>query len=145
MLFRSKVIGTEISETAAQFENTIQWDFHDVKPEWLASVDFIYSNSFDHSFDPGKCLSAWMSCLKPGGICLLEHTNAHGPRSVNELDPFGAELAIMPYLVATWGAGRFAVTDILKAPSGASTFFLCVRNLTNLVDHSTFYGIGSDH
>ena len=125
-----KVIGTEISETATQFENTIQWDFHDVKPEWLSSVDFIYSNSFDHSFDPGKCLSAWMSCLKPGGICLLEHTNAHGVRSANELDPFGAELAIMPYLVVTWSAGRFAVTDILKAPNGASTFFLCVRNLT---------------
>ena len=93
-----------------------------MKPEWLSSVDFIYSNSFDHSFDPEKCLSAWMSCLKPGGVCLLEHTDAHGPRSANELDPFGAELAIMPYLIATWGVGRFAVTDILKAPSGSSTF-----------------------
>ena len=36
------MIDTEISETAEQFPNTIQWDFHKVKPEWLSSVDFIY-------------------------------------------------------------------------------------------------------
>lgn len=43
------VIGTEISETAHQFPHTIRWDFHDTKDEWLNSVDFIYSNSLDHS------------------------------------------------------------------------------------------------
>ena len=41
-----EVVGTEISETANSFPNTIQWDFHEVKKEWLESVDFIYSNSF---------------------------------------------------------------------------------------------------
>ena len=63
------VIGTEISDTAEQFPHTIQWDFHKVKPEWIDSVDFIYSNSFDHSYDPRECLNAWMSCMKKGG-CL---------------------------------------------------------------------------
>ena len=47
-----EVIGTEISDTALQFPDTIQWDFHEVKPEWIGAVDFIYSNSFDHSYDP---------------------------------------------------------------------------------------------
>jgi hypothetical protein len=42
------VIGTEISEAAKLFTNTIQWDFHDVKPEWEKAIDFIYSNAFDH-------------------------------------------------------------------------------------------------
>ena len=37
------VIGTEISDTASEFPNTIEWDFHETKPEWLNSVDFIYS------------------------------------------------------------------------------------------------------
>jgi len=49
-----EVIGTEISDTADQFPYTIQWDFHDVKPEWLDRCDFIYSNSWDHSYDPIK-------------------------------------------------------------------------------------------
>src|SRR5262249_31734586 len=72
-----EVIGTEISETASQFPNTIQWDFHEVKPEWRDAVDFIYSNSFDHSYDPEKCLNAWMSCVRPGGLCFIEHSSLH--------------------------------------------------------------------
>lgn len=110
------VLGTEISDTATQFPNTIQWDFHEVKPEWIGNVDFIYSNSFDHSFDPEKCINAWMSCLKPNGVCILEHSEGHGFGGVTELDPFGAELVHMPYLVALWGKGKFGVREILDAP-----------------------------
>ncbi len=110
------VIGTEISETADRFPNTIQWDFHEVKPEWLESVDFIYSNSFDHSYDPEKCLKAWMSCLSKRGICILEHSSDHEPQEANELDPFGADFHLMTYLVTTWGDGKFGVRKILKAP-----------------------------
>src|SRR3972149_6452637 len=29
-----EVLGTEISDTANQFEHVIQWDYHEVKPEW---------------------------------------------------------------------------------------------------------------
>lgn len=110
-----KVIGTEISDTATQFPNTIQWDFHEVKPEWVGNVDFIYSNSFDHSFDPEKCINAWMNCIKPGGFCFLEHaSNSYGS---NELDPFGADLWIIPYLILKWGNGKFAVKEILDPPT----------------------------
>lgn len=112
-----RVIGTEISETASQFPDTIQWDFHEVKPEWINQIDFIYSNSFDHSYDPEKCLNAWISCLKPGGLCILEHTDAHSQKGANELDPFGAHIIQMPYLVAKWGKGRYSVREILKAPT----------------------------
>lgn len=111
-----KVIGTEISETATQFPHTIQWDFHEVKPEWLDAVDFIYSNSFDHTYDPEKCLSAWMSCLKKGGLCLLEYSSANEPLGANMLDPFGADLPLMPYLITLWGRGSFGVREILDAP-----------------------------
>lgn len=115
-----EVIGTEISSTATTFPNTIQWDFHEVKPEWLNAVDFIYSNSFDHSFDPEKCLNAWMICIRPGGLCILEHTSGHEASGANELDPFGADLVLMPYLIATWSKGKFAVREILDAPSHRS-------------------------
>jgi len=111
-----KVLGTEISETATQFPDTIQWDFHEVKPEWVNAVDFIYSNAFDHSYDPEKCLNAWMSTLRPGGLCILEHTDAHAQKGVSELDPFGAHLVQMPFLILKWGKGRYSVREILTGP-----------------------------
>ena len=41
-------IGTEIAKDASnRFPNTIEWDFHEVKDEWINSVDFIFSNSFE--------------------------------------------------------------------------------------------------
>jgi hypothetical protein len=111
-----EVIGTEISDTANEFPHTIQWDFHEVKPEWINSVDFIYSNSFDHSYDPQKCLNSWMRCLNKGGVCILEHSSLHEPKGANELDPFGADLVQMPYLISKWGDGRYGVRNILPAP-----------------------------
>jgi hypothetical protein len=111
-----EVLGTEISDTAAQFPHTIQWDFHEVKPEWVGAADFVYSNSLDHSHDPQRCLDAWTSCLRPNGLCILEDSPLHGPEGASPLDPFGAELVQMPYLIATWGRGRYCVREILPAP-----------------------------
>lgn len=111
-----EVIGTEISDTAAGFPHSIEWDFHETKPEWIDSVDFIYSNSFDHSYDPEKCLDAWMSCLRQDGLCILEHSSEHEPTDTSELDPFGADFVQMPYLIVTWGKGNYAVREILEAP-----------------------------
>ncbi len=111
-----EVLGTEISETATQFPNTIQWDFHEVKPEWVNNVDFIYSNSLDHSYDPEKCLNAWMSCVKSGGFCFIEHGDFHGPAGSDKLDPFGASIMIMPYLILQWGKGDYFVKTILDSP-----------------------------
>ena len=46
-----EIIGTEISETATQFDMTIQHDFHEQKEEWINHFDILYSNSFDHMND----------------------------------------------------------------------------------------------
>jgi hypothetical protein len=110
------VIGTEISNTAQEFPDTIQWDFHEAKSEWIGAVDFIYSNSFDHSYDPEKCLNTWMSCLKPDGICIIEHSSLHAPKGTSALDPFGADLFLMPYLIVSWSQGKYGVKEILQAP-----------------------------
>lgn len=110
-----EVLGTEISDTAGQFPHTIQWDFHETKPEWLEQTDFIYSNSLDHSYDPEKCLNAWADCLKPGGLCILEHNSSN--HTARELDPFGAPIEALPFLILTWGKGRFWVREILDTPS----------------------------
>lgn len=112
-----EVIGTEISDSAAEFPHTIQWDFHDVKEEWIDKVDFIYSNSLDHSYDPEKCLNAWMSCLKKGGICIIEHSNLDIPKISNQLDPFGAKIEMMPFLIAKWGKDKYYVKELVVAPT----------------------------
>jgi len=76
-----QVIGTEIAPTAKYFPNTIEWDFHQVKDEWIEAVDFVYSNSFDHSYDPELCLRQWMKCLRPGGVCIIEWALTQTPES----------------------------------------------------------------
>ena len=108
------VLGTEISDTARDFENTIEWDFHDTKEEWIDSVDFIYSNSFDHSYDPESCINAWADCLRSGGFCIIEHTSGH--EKATQLDPFGAKIQVMPYLLLVWLRGKCSVVEILEAP-----------------------------
>ena len=89
------VIGTEISDTATQFPHTIQWDFHYAKKEWLGAVDFIYSNSLDHSHSPRECVETWLSCLRPEGLCFIEWSKYHGIHHVNWMDCFGASIEEM--------------------------------------------------
>lgn len=115
------VIGTEISESATRFPHTVQWDFHVPNPEWNGKADFIYSNSFDHSYDPEGCLNTWIETLRIGGVCILEHSNLHAPEGANELDPFGAEIEVMPYLITKWGKGSYHVREILDAPEKKPT------------------------
>jgi hypothetical protein len=85
-----EVIGTDIAPTAKKFPFMIQWDFHEIKEGWEGNVDFIYSNSLDHSHDPPLCIDRWMQCLKPGGRCFVEWSLMHGETHVSESDPFGA-------------------------------------------------------
>jgi hypothetical protein len=94
-----EVIGTDISETATQFAHMIQWDFHELKPEWVGNVDFIYSNSWDHSYDFPLALQRWMQCLNPSGRLFLHHSNRHTAEYVGGADCFGATLDELSNLV----------------------------------------------
>ena len=106
-----KVIGTEISSTATTFPHTIEWDFHNTKKEWLNKVDFIYSNSFDHSFDPEKCLNTWMSCLNEKGLCIIEWAWPDSDKySGTARDPFGATLEEYRKLITK----NYKIIDILQ-------------------------------
>lgn len=107
-----RVIGTEISDTASQYPNTVEWDFHEENPDWVGKADFVYSNALDHAYDPDRALNTWMRQLKPSGLCIIEHSKWHSPKHASEIDPFGADLAIMPYLVLQWSRGKFSVREI---------------------------------
>ena len=67
------VIGTEISDTASQFEMTIQHDFAVQRQEWIGKADLVYSNSFDHSIDPVKTIQTWRDQLAENGTLYIEY------------------------------------------------------------------------
>jgi len=71
-LLKGDIFGTEISDTATQFENVIEWDFHEIKDEWVDNFQFIYSNSIDHSYNFEYCLDQWMKTLTKDGCCFIE-------------------------------------------------------------------------
>jgi hypothetical protein len=108
------VFGTEISDNATSFPYTLFWDFHEIRPEWIDQMDFIYSNALDHAYDPQKAIEAWMSCIRPGGYCFVEwHT--HG-ESVNDTDPFSADIVQLVYAITQWGKGRYCVRELIPTP-----------------------------
>jgi SAM-dependent methyltransferase len=87
-----EVIGTDISPTASGFPHLVQWDFHEPNPQWIGAVDFVYSNSWDHSYDFDRCLRAWMESLRPGGRCFLSWTRLHSDEGVHDADCLGLSL-----------------------------------------------------
>jgi hypothetical protein len=110
------VLGTEISDTASDFPDTVQWDFHDENPEWVEKFSFVYSNSLDQAFDPKKALSTWVRQLDSSGVLFIEHTMAHSASGASEMDPFGAHPMVVPYLLFTWGRDEYRLVDIIEFP-----------------------------
>ncbi|WP_291209036.1 class I SAM-dependent methyltransferase [Hyphomonas sp.] len=89
----AEVLGTDIAETASQFPNTIQWDFHDIRDDWRGKWNVVYTNSWDHAMEPERAFRAWAESLAPGGILYLEHGSGHDVDGTNALDLFGASRA----------------------------------------------------
>lgn len=89
------LLGTDISDTAKSVPNCIVWDMHEVKPEWLGKIDFMYSNSWDHCYDPKVLFERWAACLSYHGRLYLPYTELHSERGVTEsskYDAFGCSL-----------------------------------------------------
>ena len=133
--FREKlgieVVGTDISDTAGQF-GLVQWDFHKAREDWVGRFDFIYTNSHDHAHDPRLAFSTWVDQLSETGVLLIEHTMAHSPDGVSELDPFGVDPRVLPYVLLNFSEGRYAVTRILKPDHrkrGSPIWVFVVRRL----------------
>lgn len=112
-LGQGTVIGTEISETATQFANTVQWDFHDTNPDWVGRADFVYSNSWDHAFEPELAFRVWFDQLRAGGFLLLDHTKGQMPRAANALDPFGASLPALEALLTAAAGDQLAGLSVI--------------------------------
>lgn len=71
MLPGADIVGTDLFVKEDAEVPCIQWDFHDRDPDWVSTMDFVYSNAIDHSFDPDKAMDVWTEQLKPGGNLIL--------------------------------------------------------------------------
>jgi hypothetical protein len=94
------ILGTEISDNAKDYPNTIQWDFHKSQESWRSYYDIVYSNSFDHSYKPAECLDEWMSCINSEGICIIEYSPICDT-ILNKVDCFSGSLQDYKELIGT--------------------------------------------
>ena len=109
-----RVLGTEISDTATDFPHTIQWDFHEVDPLWIGTMDLVYSNSWDHAHDPETAFAGWISCLRPGGFLMLDHGWNYQPDRVTAMDPFGISEDGLVKMLNRLGQGKGEVTAVIE-------------------------------
>jgi len=126
----SDVIGTDISETANNFENSFVHDFNEEKKEWLNKFDFVYSNSLDQSYDPKKALNAWLKQVKKDGYIIIEHSDQHAVRASNMMDPFGVEANFFPYLLTEWFGHQISlkiIKSIKPNKNNAPVFFFLIK------------------
>jgi len=128
----SSIIGTDISETAINYQNSIVHDFHDEKVEWINNFDFVYTNSLDQSYDPKKALNVWLNQIKKDRYIIIEHSDQHGVISAGKMDPFGIETNFFPYLLTEWFGHKISI-KIIKGikvnKSNAPVFLFVIKKL----------------
>ena len=128
-----EVIGTDISETAKDYKNSVVHDFHDEKKEWLNNFDFVYSNSLDQSYDPKKALKTWLNQIKKERFIIIEHSDQHGVVASGKMDPFGVEANFFPYILTEW-FGHLISLEIIKSTkpnkNNAPVFFFIIKKNT---------------
>jgi hypothetical protein len=72
-----RVLGTDISDSILGVPDGVMMDFHDCPKLWMGKVDFLYSNSWDQSYDVKACLAHWAGLLAEHGALYLQHTANH--------------------------------------------------------------------
>jgi len=109
----SNIIGTDISETALNYKDSIIHDFHETKKEWISFFDFVYSNSLDQAYDPKKALKTWFDQIKINRYLFIELSDQHGVVASGKMDPFGVEPSYFPYLLVEWFDHQISI-EIIK-------------------------------
>ena len=68
------VLGTDISHTATDFPNQVQWDMQKENPNWIGKWDMVYTNSLDHVTDFHGTLQTMYDQLTTLGLFILDYT-----------------------------------------------------------------------
>jgi SAM-dependent methyltransferase len=114
----ASVIGTEIGNSTA--ENTIQRDFNKIHADLIGKFDFVYSNSFDHSFDPEKTINIWANQVRTGGLLIIEWDERQEhkgsvSKSINKTDPVSLTFEEIKNLLPKW-CEKIKLLTILDMP-----------------------------
>jgi len=131
-IINAKVLGTDISETANKFKNSVVWDFHKINDRWLNSFDFIYTNSLDQSYDPKLALTTWLGQINKNGYIIIEHSDQHGVRSSGKMDPFGVEANYFPYMLSDWFGHSISIKiirAIKRNKASAPAWFFIIKKV----------------
>ena len=115
-----EVIGTDISDTATQFADSIVWDFHENNKEWENKFDFVYSNSLDQSYNPKKALNEWLKQINQDGIIFIEISDQHNVHSSGKMDPYGVEPEYFPYMLIDWFKHKISVSFLRSVKENKS-------------------------
>lgn len=122
----SQVIGTEISNTAEKFPDTVQFDFHDIKEEWINQFDIVYTNSWDHSYDLDKATNSWIKQLNENGIMVLDWSSYSTSKPFSKSDCCGCSLEDLKSFVSEKGK----VTIFPTKGHGSEDSYLVIVNNT---------------
>ena len=115
-----EIVGTDIAETAAIVPNCIVWDMHEIKPEWVGRIDFMYSNSWDHTYAPEMMFARWSECLSEDGRLYLPYTELQSERGVTDstkIDVFGCSIDELLTIVQA----SLVVDDVLEVRPRVTT------------------------
>ena len=116
------VIGTDIYHTANDISDMVEWDFHEINEEWIGKFDLLYTNSFDHCYDPDKCLRAWIGQLNDDGVLCIELMQGADNKS-SEMDPL--EISKTEYHRLLEKHGQDSITSwLITAKHGKSILVL---------------------
>jgi hypothetical protein len=88
--------GNNISPTANHFDNSVQFDFHDVNLKWVNHFDLVYSKSLDQSWQPETALPTWFNKMRQDGLVVLKNTKSHGPGAEGKMVCLGFILLQCP-------------------------------------------------
>lgn len=118
-----EVIGTDIGDPVLSLKNIkiIQHDFNLENENFIERFDFIYSNSFDHAYDPAKTFSVWFEQLKKGGRLVLEYDRRQEhtgeiSKKCNKTDPVSIRFEELKSKILKWDR-KASIEIVLDMPA----------------------------
>lgn len=114
------ILGTDISEEAVRASKgqVLLMDFHMVYLDWKGSWDFVYSNTLDHSYEPGSALLSWRWTIKGAdGLVVLHRSEFHTTMHIDASDLYGGSIGDYCSLLRKTG---FQILDVVRLPRTAS-------------------------
>ena len=131
------VIGSEICPDLKDVPNTVIWDFNKINPDWAGKMDFIFTNSLDHVYNPMETIPIWLGQLTPSGRLVIEYTIQHEKAKLTPTDPFHFKRQVLPDYIMQWSENKYQVYQFLSAIKAKS-----IAKKPRLVEYAIIEKVG---